>query len=464
MRGFSACFLVCFSAVGLTAQTPIAARLTGFRPGEQPAVVHVFEVTDPAAGKEVWREVAVVRDSGRFEVSGPASGVAFLVFECPPYRWQVLVRAGETAVAECRPPTAAALRLHGIPGGVRWVGSHPSAALDSLAVTQARLEAEAARDLLLLSGGVAGGTSLVDAQRVRAVQEAFRTAVDRARRELAGAEPAFLDAVAAAEARWSRTWSVGGKRMASPAPERAGRIDDELLRSPGYVAWMREEWAAWWKHPSLDGSALRSAIATLPADSLKALGAAMGLPEGDAWHWGGAWLVRAIEEPGPTVDEVFRRFSFSPAIEDAYRTLRDERAALPGLEGVQWLTPAEERVLAEDALGKGWEVLLIVRNGSATAERERELLAGIRERSERRDVGFTVLSVDPSIEAWEATVAARRSRERLGWLGNDPRAFRRLGLTAVPQAIMIGPDGRFYPDCSVLPSRGLEECLGRLPR
>jgi hypothetical protein len=131
---------------------------------------------------------------------------------------------------------------------------------------------------------------------------------------------------------------------------------------------------------------------------------------------------------------------------------------------VQWLTPAEERVLAEDALGKGWEVLLIVRNGSATAERERELLAGIRERSERRDVGFTVLSVDPSIEAWEATVAARRSRERLGWLGNDPRAFRRLGLTAVPQAIMIGPDGRFYPDCSVLPSRGLEECLGRLPR
>ncbi|MEY2774214.1 MAG: hypothetical protein RLZZ275_561, partial [Bacteroidota bacterium] len=61
MRGFAACFLVCFSAVGLTAQTPIAARLSGFRPGEQPAVVHVFEVTDPAAGKEVWREAAVVR-------------------------------------------------------------------------------------------------------------------------------------------------------------------------------------------------------------------------------------------------------------------------------------------------------------------------------------------------------------------------------------------------------------------
>jgi hypothetical protein len=464
MRGFCAVFLVVFSAVGLTAQTPIAARLTGFRPGEQPAVVHVFEVTDPAAGKEVWREVAVVRDSGRFEVSGPASGVAFLVFECPPYRWQLLARAGETAVAECRPPAAAALRLHGIPGGVRWVGSHPSAALDSLALTQARLEAEAARDLLLLSGGVAGGTSLVDAQRVRAVQEAFRTAVDRARRELAGADPAFLDAVAAAEARWSRTWSVGGKRMDSPAPERSGRSEEELLRSPGYVAWMREKWAGWWKQPSLDGPALRSALATLPADALPELGAAMGMPEGDPWEWGGAWLVRAIDEPGPTVDEVFRRFSFPPAIEEAYRTLVEERSTVPGLVGVQWLTPAEERVLADEALGKGWEVLLIVRNGSATAERERELLSGIRERSERRDVGFTVLSVDTSIETWEATVASRRARERLGWLGNDPRVYRKLGLTAVPQVIVVGPDGRFHPDCSVLPSRGLEACVERLPR
>jgi len=442
----------------------LRGRLIGFQRGAVPAVVHVFEGTDPAAGREVWREAVVVGDSGKFEVVLRSVRTEFLVFECPPFRWQALVQPFESAEIELRHPRPGALRLQGVPGPVRWNGPHPSAALDTLAVAQARLEAEGAKELLLLSGGVAGGRSLLDAGRLDSLQAAFQHAVARARTECAGASPEFHDLVAAAEARWSRTWSVGGVRRPSAPPDRAGRSDAALLKSPGYVAWMRESWGRWWTAADLDAAALRSAVARLSEDSLAALGAAMGMPEGDPWTWGAAWLVRAIDDPGPAVEEAFARFAFPEALEQAYRAVQAERGATPSLEGVRWQSTDGELQAAEAAVGGGWTVLLFVRYGSTTAERERELLAALRDRLERRDVRFLVVSLDIREEDWERTVEARRPRERLVWLGNDPRALRALQISAVPQTVLVGPDGRVEARCSGLPSAGLEGCLARLPR
>ncbi len=442
----------------------LRGRLIGFPRGAVPAVVHVFEVTEPAAGREVWREVLVVGDSGKFEMALRSVRTEFFVFECPPFRWQVLVQPFETAELELRHPRPGPLRLQGVPGVVRWNGPHPSAALDTLALVQALLEAEGAQELLLLSGGVAGGRSLLDARRLDSLQAVFRTALARARADLAGAAPEFLDLAAASEARWSRTWSVGGKRAGSVPPDAAGRTGTELLRSPGYIAWMREAWGRWWKDAQLDAAGLRTAVARLPADSLSALGAAMGMPDGNPWQWGGAWLVRGIEDPGAAVDEAFERFTFPEELERAYRALREERTALASLEGVQWMTTGDEVEVAAEACGRGWTVLLMVRYGSSTAERERELLAQLRDGFERRDVQFIVGSLDIREVDWDRTVQARRPKERLVWLGNDPRSLRALRISAVPQVVVVGPDGRVEPACSILPSAGLEGCLARLPR
>ena len=65
---------------------------------------------------------------------------------------------------------------------------------------------------------------------------------------------------------------------------------------------------------------------------------------------------------------------------------------------------------------------------------------------------------------WDRTVQARRPKERLVWLGNDPRSLRALHISAVPQVVVVGPDGRVETACSILPSAGLEGCLARLPR
>ena len=227
---------------------------------------------------------------------------------------------------------------------------------------------------------------------------------------------------------------------------------------------MRETAGRWWTAADLDAAGLRSAVARWPADSLAALGAAMGLPEGDPWMWGAAWLVRAIEDPGPAVEEAFKRFAFPEALEQSYRTLQAERGATPSLEGVQWQTTDGELQAAEAACGGGWTVLLFVRHGSATAERERELMVQMRDRIERRDVRFLVVSLDIRGVDWERTVEARRPKERLVWLGNDPRALRALQIATVPQTVLVGPDGRVEAGCSILPSAGLEGCLARLPR
>jgi hypothetical protein len=128
------------------------------------------------------------------------------------------------------------------------------------------------------------------------------------------------------------------------------------------------------------------------------------------------------------------------------------------------MTTGDEVEVAAEVCGRGWTVLLMVRYGSSTAERERELLAQLRDGFERRDVQFIVGSLDIREVDWDRTVQARRPKERLVWLGNDPRSLRALRISAVPQVVVVGPDGRVEPACSILPSAGLEGCLARLPR
>ena len=75
---------------------------------------------------------------------------------------------------------------------------------------------------------------------------------------------------------------------------------------------------------------------------------------------------------------------------------------------------------------------------------------------DRRDVCWVVLSLDENEELWRETLSARRTLdETIGWVGNSPQIMERLGLSVIPQVLVLDQDGRVAVDNTPLPSQGL---------
>lgn len=109
-----------------------------------------------------------------------------------------------------------------------------------------------------------------------------------------------------------------------------------------------------------------------------------------------------------------------------------------------------------------WFVWLVVKDGSATALRERAVLRSFMKRIDSNQLGWGVLSVDDSNEGWSNTLAARESmNEVVHWVGRDPAWWDRLNLQGVPQVILINPQGEIATHQARLPSEGLLADLQR---
>ena len=107
--------------------------------------------------------------------------------------------------------------------------------------------------------------------------------------------------------------------------------------------------------------------------------------------------------------------------------------------------------------------MLLVKNGSATARREREMFNQIAESMERRDVCWVVLSLDVDEDEWRETLSGRRTLdETLGWVGNSPRVMEQLGAVVIPQIIVLDEEGKLSGRDVPLPSLGLEARLLKL--
>jgi len=110
-----------------------------------------------------------------------------------------------------------------------------------------------------------------------------------------------------------------------------------------------------------------------------------------------------------------------------------------------------------------WVVMLVVRNGSANASREREIFSEIAENQAFKEVCWLVLSVDATEEDWRSSLSARRSiKEQLVWLGNNPKHYEALGIRTIPQVISVGPQGFLSNKIQALPSQGLESEVEQL--
>ncbi len=87
----------------------------------------------------------------------------------------------------------------------------------------------------------------------------------------------------------------------------------------------------------------------------------------------------------------------------------------------------------------------------------------VAEKLDRRDICWVVLSLDENQGLWRETLSARRTLdETIGWVGNSPQIMEKLGLSVIPQIVVLDQDDRIVSDDTPLPSQGLHAHLLKL--
>ena len=158
--------------------------------------------------------------------------------------------------------------------------------------------------------------------------------------------------------------------------------------------------------------------------------------------------------------------AFPEPIRAQYKRLQEYRSAsnlLVDRQALRWTLPNGDLQSYTDFCPDAWKVMLVVRDGSGAALREREIFSEIMGNGLFSNICFLVLSVDVSEVGWHASLAKRRSiDEKLVWLGNSPRNYEALGISAIPQIVALGPNGELSTNIRSLPSQGLASELERM--
>jgi len=458
MRGAVVCFLLFGLSPWVCGQT--GGKLKGQFVGFEAPIreVHVFEVPNPVTGEEVWKEVVAVSENGEFQVSLESGRINYLVLKSVPYRWTVVARPFEHVAITCAPPSEPSLSPL---GKTTWTRLHPYAHADSLLALMQRAEQSIAEELRSLMHTPWS----VDAEawgRLDSACDVVEAGIASARLRLEGEDPAYSDLISAAEARWCRIVSLSGRTCVAPAPRAFGRSEELLLASPGYVSWMVEAYSGWWTK-SRSMTALRHELQAIPADSLRALGQAMGVESESPWSIGCAWLVYGMQQDPEFAQRAIARFSFPKAIQDASKALLAEATKLHSACGVEWYSEDGSYVVSDSLLLGKWSYILVVRDGSSECERARARWSQMQSQIQRDDVQFLVLSLDGSLAGWNSTRTTRRPGEQLGWLGNSPKAIHQLRISTLPALLAVAPDGFMHSVCDLDVPEAVD-CIGALPQ
>ena len=132
---------------------------------------------------------------------------------------------------------------------------------------------------------------------------------------------------------------------------------------------------------------------------------------------------------------------------------------------VSWILPNGDLDSLAGQCMQPWKIMLIVKDGSSAANREREYFNALIEEVDLRELCSFVVSVDKDEKGWSNTIALRKSiDEEVVWMGNNPQIFEDYGIESVPAIVTLNADGEISPRLSQLPSRGLASELKRLIR
>lgn len=436
-----------------------------------PSLIHVRKVHTPPINAGEWVDEILVDESGFFQwqiidLNEPT----LFELSAPPWSWLVVVRPDEPAELRLSPSPLVAQSLTRTPGRASWIGAHPSVVLDSLARVHQSLSTSLSEPLMLRMSGVAlvSQDSLIS--EWNRIQASYLDIWNWAEGEIK--EDWARDLLWQDRLRWLA--NSGAKQheldsiWARSDPGRPDKTWEDRLKSPGAFSAWSQVVGRWWLDSEVDWLAMNSSVFMANMDSLRT---SMGISwmSKDMEEVAAAWLFKAIVEPDELVERVWETMPFTQSFREAYRGLEESRRM--GRAG--W-KPAEVRLILPngelDELSnqclQPWKVVLIVKEGSSAANRERELFTEIQENSNRKDVCWLVASIDANEDAWRKSLSRRRSlEEETVWIGNNPQVFEDLGIYGVPQIVVMDPSGQLTRPF-LLPSLGLEAQLkeGKGPR
>jgi len=469
VRFLSVFLPVCFCGLSVSAQTQTTLQgvVGGFDQQNLPSVLHVRHFDAPAVGLGEWVNVALVHADGSFETDlGNLTSPALFEFAAPPWSWLAIVRPGESGVLTLSPSSRASNRLMQVPGVVRWNGNHPSISLDSLARFQQRLTNELVQPMTVKSLGLQPLNSDSLEQVSSLSDSMFQAAWMNLEREMK--QPVFEDLWW--QAQWKWQVAIGSNKPTLDSlwlswnSLRLNRDLEESLKSPGWIEPWFVRYDQWWKQRQVDVNGMSKAVYLADLDTLRQ---SMG-PQWDAASHedlAAAWLMKALSEPDELTFRIWETMPFPEPFRGQYKRLMDSRNPRKSGDArakIRWTLPNGDLQSFKDVCSTDWKVMLVVRNGSGAALRERELFAEITENKIFSNICFMVLSVDATESDWRSSLSKRRSiQEQLVWLGNSPENFESFQISTIPQVIAISPNGQLSRTIRSLPSEGLGAELER---
>lgn len=469
VRFFSVLLPVCFCFLSVSAQmqTTLQGEVEGFEPRTLPSVLHVRLFDAPAVGLGEWMNVALVHADGSFEADlGDLTSPALVEFAAPPWSWLALVRPGENSILSLSPSSRASNRLMQVPGVVRWNGSHPSISLDSLARFQQGLTNELVQPMTVKSMGLQPLNSDSLEQVATLSDSMFQAAWMNLEREMR--QPVFEDLWW--QAQWKWQVALGSDKAALDSlwvswnSLRLNRDLEESLKSPGWIEPWFVRYDQWWKQRQVNVNGMSKAVYLANLDTLRQ---SMGPQWEAASHedLAAAWLMKALSEPDELTFRIWETMPFPEPFRGQYKRLMDSRNSRNSGDvraKIRWTLPNGDLQSFNDVCSNDWKVMLVVRNGSGAALRERELFTEITENKLFSNICFRVLSVDATESDWRSSLSKRRSiQEQLVWLGNNPENFESFQISTIPQVIAISPNGQLSRTIRSLPSKGLGAELER---
>lgn len=427
------------------------------------STLHAHRV-DPILGKLHWKDVVLVAEDTALFNFQLREGEAWAL-ESPPYRWDLETRENEPHIAVLTCPNGVPMRLRNVFGKVSWEqpdgspSDHPAGVLNRLELEVFQAVNALEYDILSASGAVGSRASLVE--------DSLWVLADERMQERFGAAAAALsapwaeDVVLEERLTWAKSTGVSYAELQGMLKDHLRRSDRsacELLHSTAFVHSVQIALRKWWE--SLDEEAFEEALRSMDMASVQSAMGELG-SDGVLIPW--AWWVMALEKPQSTwVSRGFALWSFPDCFMEGLRTLIVPHVPSPL---AAWTTRSGELEPIESICAGKRSVLLVVKAGSLTAQRERQVFGNLFEANARRDVEYIVVSIDGTQSDWETTMKGRSHRgEAIRWVGNDPRVFEAWGVTSVPQVVILGPDLDPLPGTHKLPSEGLGAVIERWPR
>ena len=448
---------VLVSLIGLTGAFASAQSLEVRLEGcPEVSLLHAHRV-HPITGHRMWVDVAVVNEgTASFDLAA-RDGEAWAL-ESPPWMWELTTRENEPDRAVLTCPSGVPMRLRKVYGSVAWeaadggASDHPQPALEAIQDAHFQEVRDLEYDLLSATGAVGQRASLVE-------DSVWDGANRRMAERFAAVEsesPWVQDAVLRERVSWAvATGQPDSVLFALVADylKETPRHACDLLNSPHFVDAAEAALQLWWE--GLDGAELEAALASGDDPEMGAVGNIEILRP---WAW---WVLAQAQPRSRLVARAFAQGLAPDCFLEAHRALVVPPVPVPP---EHWTTRSGELESIRDFCEGQRTVLLVVKDGSTAALRERQLFAAMAESNPRRDVEFVVVSIDGTEAGWKAVQADRASRhENVRWMGNDPRALESWNISTVPQVVVLGPDGDALGR-QRLPSEGLAADIERWPR